>query len=107
MAGKFKYLKKAITTITKGPRKGGKYTRYHYKAGAGPGKRALFKKEQIASFRAKWQAGLTGSNAQFTIAAFDDPTLLREMAKVLATKGTREKKWAKVALAKAKKLSGG
>jgi len=34
MAGKFKYLKKAITTITKGPRKGGKYTRYHYKGGA-------------------------------------------------------------------------
>ena len=34
MAGKFKYLKKAITTITKGPRKGGKYTRYHYKGSA-------------------------------------------------------------------------
>jgi len=33
MAGKFKYLKKVITTITKAPRKGQKYTRYYYRKG--------------------------------------------------------------------------
>ena len=31
MAGKFKYIKKAIITITKGPRKGQKELRYFYK----------------------------------------------------------------------------
>jgi hypothetical protein len=31
MAGKFKYIKKAIVTITKGPRKGQKELRYYYK----------------------------------------------------------------------------
>ena len=31
MAGKFKYIKKAIVTITKGPRKGKKELRYFYK----------------------------------------------------------------------------
>jgi len=33
MAGQFKYTRKAVTTITRGPRKGGTYTRYFY----GPG----------------------------------------------------------------------
>jgi hypothetical protein len=33
MAGQFKYIKKVNTTITRGPRKGGTYTRYFY----GPG----------------------------------------------------------------------
>ena len=31
MAGKFKYIKKAIITISKGPRKGQKELRYFYK----------------------------------------------------------------------------
>ena len=44
MAGKFKYIKKMIVTITRGPRKGQKELRYFYKGGSRtPNERREFK----------------------------------------------------------------
>ena len=45
MAGKFKYLKKMIVTITKGPRKGQKELRYFYKGDKIPGAGGKFNPE--------------------------------------------------------------
>jgi hypothetical protein len=45
MAGKFKYLKKLIVTISKGPRKGQKELRYFYKGDRLPGAAKKIAKE--------------------------------------------------------------
>ena len=64
MPGKFKYLKKMIVTITKGPRKGQKELRYFYKGDKIPGgaaKQAVQKLQVVNQRRIGFQKNLSMS----------------------------------------------
>ena len=82
--GKFKYLKKAITTITKGSRKGGKYTRYTYKGGAAAAKTAPRASAKLVK---QWVNKLTPTNVFKNIEKIGDPAQLRAISRAAKKNG--------------------